>query len=111
MNHASSKPAPGLYPDHMVSELLSLHEEMIAQLLLERVGVVGTADFLTGLIGQHEKTAAMLRALLSNHGVDADHNGVPFPAHDPRSGAGPEMLFVPGFRGRIPAVNRLTPQG
>jgi hypothetical protein len=95
----------------MVSELLALHEEMIAQLLAERIGVVGTADFLTYLIGQHQKTAAMLRDLLSNHEVDADRNGTLPPAHDPRAAGGSDMLFVPGFRGRIPAVNRLTPQG
>ena len=54
----------------MLSELLALHEEMIVQLrtdsdaCLERFKDAGTADFLTGLMTQHEKIAWLLRAQL-----------------------------------------------
>jgi hypothetical protein len=39
-----------------------LHEEMIAQLRLDRLSIVGTTDFLRSMIAQHEGAAAMLRA-------------------------------------------------
>ena len=61
---ASADPGPRLYSDHMLSELLFLHEEMIAQLCLERLEVVSNADFLSGMINQHEAAAAMLRVQL-----------------------------------------------
>jgi starvation-inducible DNA-binding protein len=54
----------------MLSELLGLHEKMIIQLradseaCTERFKDAGTADFLTGLMAQHEKAAWMLRAQL-----------------------------------------------
>jgi starvation-inducible DNA-binding protein len=60
---------PGQYPDAdgMLAALLADHEAVIRQL---RVDVdactehkdVGTSDFLTGLMEQHEKTAWMLRS-------------------------------------------------
>ncbi|HWA11240.1 MAG TPA: hypothetical protein VG838_17495 [Opitutaceae bacterium] len=57
-----------LYSDRMLGELLSLHEEMILQLRLERLEAGETStDFLTGLIEQHERTAAMLRLRLAAH--------------------------------------------
>jgi hypothetical protein len=46
------------------SELLILHEEMIAQLRLEMLSGVGTTEFLRGMIDQHEHAAAMIRAQL-----------------------------------------------
>jgi starvation-inducible DNA-binding protein len=60
----------GLGAEHMLSELLALHEEMIVQLrsdseaCTDRFKDAGTADFLTGLMEQHEKTAWMLRSQL-----------------------------------------------
>jgi starvation-inducible DNA-binding protein len=69
---ARSEADPGydLSAEHMISELLALHEEMIVQLrtdseaCTERFKDAGTTDFLTGLMKQHEKTAWMLRAQL-----------------------------------------------
>ncbi len=66
----SADPGIDLSADHMLSELLSIHEEMIVQLrtdsdaCIERFGDAGTADFLTGLMERHEKVAWMLRAQL-----------------------------------------------
>lgn len=66
----SADPGIDLSAEHMVSELLALHEEMIGQLRIdsesctERFKDAGTADFLTGLMEKHEKTAWMLRAQL-----------------------------------------------
>jgi starvation-inducible DNA-binding protein len=69
---ARSEADPGydLSAEQMISELLALHEEMIVQLRTDgeacmgRFNDAGTADFLTGLMKQHEKTAWMLRAQL-----------------------------------------------
>jgi len=61
----SSDPGAGLSSAALLAELLTLHEEMIGQLCLERLESVGSADFLTAMIEQHEKTAAMLRAKLA----------------------------------------------
>jgi hypothetical protein len=55
----------------MLSELLALNEEMISQLRLERLTVIGTADFLTTMIDQHEKAAALLRTRLENIGTES----------------------------------------
>ncbi len=66
----SADPGIGLAAEHMLSELLALHEEMIVQLRTDseacttRFKDAGTADFLTGLMAQHEKAAWMLRAQL-----------------------------------------------
>lgn len=62
----SSDPRSRLYSDHMLSELLHLHEEMIAQLCVERLEVASNVAFLTDMIAQHEATAAMLRSHLEN---------------------------------------------
>jgi starvation-inducible DNA-binding protein len=73
----SADPGVGLSAEHMLSELLSLHEEMIVQLrtdggaCLERYGDAGTADFLTGLMEKHEKAAWMLRAQLETEEEEA----------------------------------------
>lgn len=69
---SSADPGAGLPAEHMLSELLALHEEMIVQLRTDNEACaknfkdVGTADFLTGLMEQHEKVAWMLRAQLEN---------------------------------------------
>jgi len=61
----------------MLAELLSLHEEMIVQLrtdseaCVDRFKDAGTADFLTGLMEQHEKAAWMLRAQLETEEEEA----------------------------------------
>ena len=66
----SADPGIGLSAEHMLSELLALHEETIVQLrtdsdaCIDRYNDAGTADFLTGLMEQHEKVAWMLRAQL-----------------------------------------------
>lgn len=67
---SSADPGIDLSAEDMLSELLALHEEMIMQLrtdseaCIKRCKDAGTADFLTGLMEQHEKTAWMLRAQL-----------------------------------------------
>jgi starvation-inducible DNA-binding protein len=54
-----------------------LHEELIVQLrsdsdaCIERYGDAGTADFLTGLMEKHEKTAWMLRSQLETEEEEA----------------------------------------
>jgi len=69
---SSADPGIGLPAEHMLSELLALHEEMIVQLrtdseaCAENFKDAGTADFLTGLMEQHEKAAWMLRAQLES---------------------------------------------
>ena len=60
----------------MVANLLSDHESIIRQ-LREDVDVtadechdMGTSDFLTALLEDHEKKAWMLRAFLEDHSID-----------------------------------------
>lgn len=66
----SADPASDLPAERMLSELLALHEELIVQLRTDgsacakEFNDAGTADFLTGLMEQHEKIAWMLRAQL-----------------------------------------------
>ncbi|MFZ1056911.1 MAG: DNA starvation/stationary phase protection protein [Opitutaceae bacterium] len=73
----SADPGIDLSGDHMLSELLALHEELIVQLrsdsdaCIERYGDAGTADFLTGLMEKHEKTAWMLRSQLETEEEEA----------------------------------------
>lgn len=62
----------GKYPNaqEMTAELLQDHETVICQLRRDlekcanKFGDAGTADFLTGLMEQHEKMAWMLRSIL-----------------------------------------------
>ncbi len=59
----------GLSPELMLSGLLGLHEKMIVQLRTDAtraatLGDLGTADFITGLLRQHEKAAWMIRSHL-----------------------------------------------
>jgi starvation-inducible DNA-binding protein len=56
--------------DAMLSELLGDHEAVVRSLRADvdecsRLGDQGTADFLTGLLEDHEKMAWMLRAFVS----------------------------------------------
>jgi starvation-inducible DNA-binding protein len=63
-------PSIDLPAKFMLAELLALHEGLIVQLRTDseactkRFSDAGTADFLTGLMEQHEKTAWILRAQL-----------------------------------------------
>lgn len=73
----SADPGMGLSGEHMLAELLDLHEELIVQLRADmeicgdRHHDAGTADFLTGLMKQHEKAAWMLRAQLETGEAEA----------------------------------------
>lgn len=63
-------PAAGLISSgrcssQLLVELLALNEEMVAQLHLERQSETGTAGFLTKMIEQHEKAAALIRSQLA----------------------------------------------
>jgi len=66
------KETPGRYPKApaMVSDLLADHEALVQSLrkdlqtCQDKHGDAGTADFLTGLMEEHEKMAWMLRAYL-----------------------------------------------
>jgi len=74
---SSADPGIDLPAEHMLGELLALHEDLIVQLrtdsetCLERFRDAGTADFLTGLMEQHEKSAWMLRAQLETEEAEA----------------------------------------
>jgi hypothetical protein len=59
--------SPDRCPSSLLVELLALNEEMIQQLHLERLSEAGTAGFLTKMIEQHEKAAALLRSQLATH--------------------------------------------
>ena len=70
--HSTLKETPGKYPSQqeMIEELLKDHEAVIIQLRKniddcdEKYSDKGTADFLTGLIVQHETLAWTLRRYL-----------------------------------------------
>lgn len=63
-------PGKGGGPKEMIRELLADHETVVRQLreditaCEESFQDVGTADYLTGLLQEHEKMAWMLRALV-----------------------------------------------
>jgi len=77
---SSADPGIDLPAEHMLAELLALHEEIIVQLRVdsaacaERFKDAGTADFLTGLMERHEKTAWMLRAQLETEEEEASQD-------------------------------------
>ena len=70
------KEFPGVYPtaEKMISNLLSDHEAVIRFLredlasCAEKYKDMGTSDFLTGLMEQHEKMAWMLRSYVDRTG-------------------------------------------
>jgi starvation-inducible DNA-binding protein len=76
----SADPGIDLPAEHMLSELLALHEEMIVQLrsdseaCAKRFKDAGTADFLTGLMERHEKIAWMLRAQLETEEEEVEES-------------------------------------
>ena len=73
LKNTSLKESPGVYPDakKMLSSLLADHQAIIQKLrkgledCAEKYQDMGTSDYLTGLMEQHEKIAWMLRAYLS----------------------------------------------
>jgi starvation-inducible DNA-binding protein len=75
--HSRLKEHPGHYPQarEMIANLLGDHEAVIRQLRKDletcddQYHDMGTNDFLTGLMEQHEKTAWMLRAFLQGESV------------------------------------------
>lgn len=67
----------------MLSALVALHEDMIEQLRLERLGTAGNTALLTELIDQHEKTAALLREKLESH-TAANAANSPIPPMPPK---------------------------
>lgn len=75
---ADPPPEAARYPAGLLAELLALNEEMAVQLRLELLST-GSADFLTDMIEQHERAAALLRAQLQNGPADAAAAGlIPF---------------------------------
>jgi hypothetical protein len=65
-----SGPGPRLSSNHVRSELLVLHQDLVVQLRTEaacprRFGANGSADMLKDMIVQHEKAAEVLRAHLA----------------------------------------------
>jgi starvation-inducible DNA-binding protein len=73
---ASADPGMGLSAEGMLSELLALHEDLATRLRLDipasaALGDIGTADFLTGLLKQHEQSAWFLRAQLETESEEA----------------------------------------
>jgi hypothetical protein len=74
--HQSSDLNPPLYSDHMLSELLALHDQMVVQLRREHLGVIVIASYLTGEIDRHEKAAALLRAQSGNPSADTVIDGM-----------------------------------
>lgn len=75
--HTRLKEHPGQYPKarEMIANLLDDHEAIIRQLrkdletCADQHHDMGTNDFLTGLMEQHEKMAWMLRAFLQGESV------------------------------------------
>lgn len=71
--HSKLKESPGKYPTskEMMKELLKDHETMTillrkgVELCADKYNDLGTADFLTGLMEQHETTAWVLRRYLN----------------------------------------------
>jgi starvation-inducible DNA-binding protein len=67
-----------LAAEHMISELLALHEELIMQIrkdadaCAEKYKDAGTTDFLTGLMERHVKAAWMLRSQLDTEEEGSD---------------------------------------
>jgi starvation-inducible DNA-binding protein len=76
----SLKEHPGNIPTAtgMVSQLLEDHEQIVRNFRkhIEKCSKKfeddGTADFLTGLMEQHEETAWMLRSFLQGEALEAD---------------------------------------
>lgn len=80
IDYASVKENPGAMPTptQMVANLLDDHEQIIRNLRehvdqsSEEFGDEGTADFLTGLMEQHEEMAWMLRSFIEGENLSPD---------------------------------------
>lgn len=78
LKHASLKEDAGTLPRAygMVENLVADHEQVIRNLRdhidqsSEKYGDEGTADFLTGLMEQHEEMAWMLRSFIEGEAID-----------------------------------------
>lgn len=78
LRHASIKEHPGDLPDanEMVSRLVVDHETVIRNLrshidqCSDEFHDEGTADFLTGIMEQHEEMAWMLRSFIEGQGIN-----------------------------------------
>ncbi len=74
---SNADPGIGLSAEHMIAELLALHEDLIVQIRADSEACVtrykdsGTADFLVSLMKQHETAAWMLRAQLETEEAEA----------------------------------------
>lgn len=72
----AAKPGLKLTAPEMIAELLDLHEKMCVQMrddaatCGDKLGDLGTADFLTKVLEFHETTAWMLRSLLEKRAED-----------------------------------------
>jgi predicted 2-oxoglutarate/Fe(II)-dependent dioxygenase YbiX len=69
---ASCYSGSNLYSDHMLTNLLSLHEDMAVQLRTDAACTSGlqpsgAAAFLAGMLSQHEQAASQLRTQLKTH--------------------------------------------
>ena len=106
----SADPLPILHSDHMLAELLALHQDMIAQLRLERVQVVDSADFLTGMIDQHENMSAMLRTKLESSETRTTNDGMIVITGEASSAAKKSLVtkFAQGVRGVTSVRNHMT---
>jgi len=106
----SADPGQILYSDHMLAELLALHEEMIAQLHRERSEMISSAEALAEMIGQHEKTAAMLRAKLGERAADNATDGPIVVTGEASSDAAKSLVtkFAQGARGLQSVSNHMT---
>jgi hypothetical protein len=58
----SAHPFPTPRAAALLPELLSLHEEMVEQLRVEKWGMNGSSDFLSTMIEQHEQAIVTIRA-------------------------------------------------
>ncbi|WP_250125417.1 Dps family protein [Chroococcidiopsis sp. CCMEE 29] len=82
LNNASLKEEPDNIPlaTEMVARLVNDHEQVIRNLrehvdaCSEQFHDEGTADFLTGLMEQHEEMAWMLRSFIEGESLQADGN-------------------------------------
>ncbi|MDP9373590.1 MAG: DNA starvation/stationary phase protection protein [Chloroflexota bacterium] len=80
LQYASIKEHPGDVPtaSGMVERLVDDHEQIIRNLrghvdrCAEEFGDQGTADFLTGLMEQHEEMAWMLRSFIEGQSIQPD---------------------------------------
>jgi hypothetical protein len=64
--------------NRVLSELLSMNEEMILQLRVERAEAHEATGFITGMIEQHESAAESLRAELKSQRASVPVPPTPF---------------------------------